>query len=459
MLVRDGRVSLMSVNPTIPSGDNWFMQLDALTGGAPGKTIMDISGDFLLDVQDNVDGNADNVVSDTPEDRVVGQYQSFGLASQPVVGILNGGSDAALINHLSAISPTEQIVVGDPTDPGLLGGHFDLDTSHLIYAFNNGPALCDVFGDPIGCSNLPAGGTDGHVHQWDNIWNLTTINFFSLPDGSGKPLFEITSNSIEGVGNNETFILTIANNAKSPGGIMEINGTSIAVGEYRDLLDRYLSGTMLPGDVFPRYKLNKPTPAEGVAGIRQLVSLKMSFDAFAIISGDLIPTDTGCVRGNSPGELGEYRNGALLMQALNAKDPSGFVYDPAIQRYVSPNAIVQSPLGYATDGLLWEATIFWHWDGPCYGDPLWAPLFDSCVTQGLGGCTKATKEEKKKGKKKKKKKKKKKDDDEDDSPPPPSTPTVPPPVETDPGQSVTNTTIGGNNDTGRLFWREVVPEE
>ena len=436
LLLRDGRVSFVSVNPTIPTGENWFMQLDALSGGAPKKTIVDVNRDFVLDVEDNVDGNGDGTIADVPEDRVIGENQGFGLASRPMIGALNVGSDSALINHLVAVSPA---VIEYPDDPGLLGGHFDLDTSHLVYPFNGGV-------------------TDGHVHQWDDKHDRTTIDYFSLPDGDGNPLFEI-ADTPNGVPSSTDFILTISNDDLSPGGVLEINSSSISVGDYRALLIRYLSGTLGPDEVFPRFKLEKPTATEELAGVRQLDSLKLSFDAFAILSGDLMPTETGCVKKNNPGALGEYRNGALMIQALDASDVSGgFEFDAATQRYVAGSSAVHSPLGYATDGLLWESTVFWHWDGPCYGTEDWAPLYESCVVQGLGGCTKASKEEKDKAKKKKKKKK---DDDDDTGAPVVELPDLPdlPGVEVDPDHNVTNTTIGGSTDTGRLFWKEVIPEE
>jgi len=426
LLLRDNRITFMSVNPSIPSGENWFIQLDALTGGAPGKTIIDVNEDFKLDVGDNVDGNTDGEITDVAEDRVVGQYQNFGLASRPVVGVLSAGSDAALINHLTAITPTD---TPNPDDPGLLGGHFDLDTSRLIYPFSNGT-------------------TDGHVHEWDDKHDLTTINYFDLPDGQGNPLDEINVGG--GPIQPETlFMLTVANTDLSPGGVLEINGTSISVVNYRALENRYLTGTLAPSESFPVYKRNKPSDSEASNGVVQLLSLKLSFDAFAILSGDIIPTVTGCVRGNDQGALGEYRNGALMIQALDASDISGgFVFDDATQRYIAGSTQLHSTLGYAMDGLLWESTVFWHWDGPCYGTPDWAPLYDSCIVQGQGGCTKGSKEQEEKGKKKKKKQK------DDDSPPDVDLPTP-----SDPGHSVTNTTVGGNNDVGRLFWRELIPEE
>ena len=229
LLLRDGRVSLISTNPTIPSGEQWLIQLDALNGGAPTKTIIDVNEDFVLDVQDNVDGNGDGVIADVPEDRVVGQYQDFGLASRPVAGSLGGGQDSILINHLPAINPVQIPLAADPSDAGLLGGHFDLDTSHLTYPFNGGV-------------------TDGHVHQWDDKHNLTSINYFSLPDGSGNPLYEITS-PVNGIPGSSEFILTIANDELSPGGVLEINSTSV---RYLYWIDQPSSGDQSSTDTSRR---------------------------------------------------------------------------------------------------------------------------------------------------------------------------------------------------------------
>jgi len=244
-LLRDDRVSIMTVNPTIGTGDNWFIQLDALTGGAPGKTVFDINEDFVLDVADNADGNGDGTVADVREDRVVGQYQGFGLASRPVIGVLGASSDAALINHLTAMPPNPVL---DPDDPGLLGGHFDLDTSSQIYPFSGGA-------------------TDGHIHEWDDKFEATTIDYMNIKGGNGNPLYEI-SHPGSGIHPTDIFIVTVANTDLSPGGVLEINGKSLSVTDYRAVLNRYLSGTMLPGEAFPRYKMTPPNPAQQAAGMQ-----------------------------------------------------------------------------------------------------------------------------------------------------------------------------------------------
>ena len=446
LLLRDGRVSLMSINPTINTGDNWFVQLDAITGGAPGATIIDVNEDSLLDLTDNVDGDGDGEVGDIPADRVVGQYQKFGLASRPVIGILSGSSDAALINHLAAISPNN---IFSYNDPGLLGGHFDLDTSSMLYDFS-------------------AGDTDGHVHEWDDKWNKTTVDYMDLPDvdkdGSPK-LFEINADKYgdnDAMGDDAIFMITVANTDLSPGGEIEINSIGLGVTEYRELTDRFLSGKLRGSDAFPLYKLTEPTDSEKAAGVVRLHTLKMSFDAFAIVSGDLIPTKTGCVRGNDPGGRGEYRNGALLVQAADASNlVGGFSFDKDTGEYVANSAAFNKQHGHATEGLFWESSLFWHWDGACYGEAEWEPEYKACIRDGGGQClADVSADQKEKGKKKKKKKK--------NDPDPPVI--VDPPEEedtgpvstgetTDPGHNVTNTTIKGSSDTGRLFWTEFIPQE
>jgi len=200
----------------------------------------------------------------------------------------------------------------------------------------------------------------------------------------------------------------------------------------------------------PVFTLDVPTPAQVTQGVQQLFGLKLSFDSFAILKGDLLPTKTGCVKGNVPGALDEYRNGALMIQALDASNLIGlprFKYDAIADEWVANSAAMDAPLKYATKGLLWESTVFWHWDGPCYGEVGWDTLYDSCVIQGQGGCSKVEGPAK----------------DKDGGggggdPPPPPPPPLPPPVEADPGHAVSSTVVGGNSDTGRLFWKELVPE-
>ena len=77
MELRNYRLSFTLVNPTIPTGENWLIMVDAMSGGAPSETILDINEDNILDVTDNSDDNEDGAITDTALDRVVGQYQQF----------------------------------------------------------------------------------------------------------------------------------------------------------------------------------------------------------------------------------------------------------------------------------------------------------------------------------------------------------------------------------------------
>jgi hypothetical protein len=267
----------------------------------------------------------------------------------------------------------------------------------------------------------------------------------------GKP-YKIDSEAF-GVGNKtgDPFILTVGNSALSPGGIVEINGVSIGVEEYEAALNRYITGTLADGEGFPRFTIDPPTVAQKNAGVLQLTTFKMSFDAFAILRGDLLGTKTGCVKGNEQGPNGEWRNGALFVQALNApnEDPA-YVYDAVTDSYVGANNSVKAGLDYATSGLRWESTVFWHWDGDCYHEEDWEEQWRVCIIEG--GCALDNEEKVEKSKKKKKKKK-------DDPVDPPAEGEPLPEGEVDPSHTLTNTTIADDINTGRLFWRELIPED
>ena len=91
----------------------------------------------------------------------------------------------------------------------------------------------------------------------------------------------------------------------------------------------------------------------------------MGFHRLAIASGDLINTATSCVRANAPGANGEWRNGALTLQAV-AVDSTG------TDAFSTSTALSAGGVqGVATSGLLWETTVFYHWSNVCYGATGW----------------------------------------------------------------------------------------
>ena len=114
----------------------------------------------------------------------------------------------------------------------------------------------------------------------------------------------------------------------------------------------------------------------GGNGTVRLDRFGVYFPANAASIGAIIPTDSIDVGKNVLGKNGEWRNGALTIQAVLVKpnDVDGFTTDPALS-----NGGTQ---GAATSGLLWEATIYHHWGGDAYheagntfvpGEPVSAP--------------------------------------------------------------------------------------
>ena len=215
-------------------------------------------------------------------------------------------------------------------DEGLIGGHFDVDTSSFL-------------------SDWHDGSTDEHEHEYDNDQDSGTIDFFALGGGLQHP-----ADIIDG---QQPFKLVVVNADLSDGGRLSINQTynPRSRGSW-ERVDRY-DDTQLAD--LPVWSI------DGVAGTTRLSALQLSFHPLVIALGGLHNTTTGCVRDNDPGALGEWRNGSLTLQALavNADGTDAFTTDVSVS-----NGGVQ---GGATSGLLWEATVFWHWRGDCYGDEDW----------------------------------------------------------------------------------------
>src|SRR6185436_13612427 len=88
----------------------------------------------------------------------------------------------------------------DPNDPGIDGGHFDVDTSSEI-------------------ADLEHGTTDGHVHEYDDKYNVTGIDAFSFLDGALHPITEDITDV------DTPFVLVIGNPDLSPRVRISINTT------------------------------------------------------------------------------------------------------------------------------------------------------------------------------------------------------------------------------------------
>jgi hypothetical protein len=190
---------------------------------------------------------------------------------------------------------------------GIPGGHFDLDTATGTYPVNMGT-------------------TDHHVHEYDDKYNVTGVDFFQLLDAKFVEPAEAMSPD-------QNFKIIVANADLSPGARVSINGQSYAATDWQK---RTQSGDL------PVFSLS------GAAGTQKLESLTITFDPQKAISSQLIPTVTQLVRRNAPGPGQSYRAGALIIQMIDAKIGQ-----------------IDSNLGVAkigVPGMLWESTLFWHRD-------------------------------------------------------------------------------------------------
>ena len=217
---------------------------------------------------------------------------------------------------------------GDPSDVlGVPGGHFDVDTASRVYDLL--PKNC--WGWECFSLNM-----DGHVHAYDNKFNTTN---YSARTPQSSVLHSVQADTAD----KGDFKLIIANAELSPRIDIIVNGVRQNVRDYgqRSLED-------LP-------TFNSTTLTE--------LRLAVSEDSFD--DAELHRTISQCARANIAGANGEWRNGALTVQALSTT--TGII-DSTI-----PAAGGQ---GVASSGMLHEIFMFWHAGSYCYSDPLWIAEWD-----------------------------------------------------------------------------------
>ncbi|BAN69669.1 hypothetical protein EBS_1798 [endosymbiont of unidentified scaly snail isolate Monju] len=286
-----------------------------------------MNGDGSLTTADNVDGNGDGDLVDA-EDQITGLQLGYGIvASTPTTATLSSTSGTFFVNRQFHSQPVTPPNTGTPNDPGLLGGHFDVDTTQLL------------------STALPQGSatTDGHIHQYDDKHNVKGVDYFNLLDTKLHNIdLDITNRQ-------QKFKLIIVNADKSPGGRLSINQAYAETNSAT--YEPVTSYAAKPISSLPVYSLG------GVSGSIPLSQLSIYFDVNAIIDRQLIPTQTGCVKKNIPSSDGRWRNAALTIWAVrvNADGSDAFT----LTRDTAGN------ITGITDGLLWESTLFWHWKGPC----------------------------------------------------------------------------------------------
>ena len=189
--IENGRFYFQTYNPTIShkivgtdttvQGENWLLELDYLTGGAPDQPFLDLSGDLLLTDLDRVkyiDGDtlADGkAIGDRILDRTgvpVGKFMSYGVLSQPILVQLVTLNDTLLNQNPDVVVPTPNV------DRGVEGGHFDVE----IYYGTSTASI--TIADPT----TGAGQTSGYPATLgaitvDGVVVIPALTVSDLPDG------------------------------------------------------------------------------------------------------------------------------------------------------------------------------------------------------------------------------------------------------------------------------------
>jgi hypothetical protein len=404
---RSGRVLLSTINPTLfnlnlnTTAETWTIELNFLTGGPPFEplaAIYDLNGNNVLSSTDNVDENGNSVLTDR-EDIVTGLFQGAGIViSGPLKATLGAQRGTFFVNRLQAVvvEITEPPL---PDDPGLVGGHFDLDTTKLLSTSGTVTGVAET-----------GGSTDGHTHQYDDKFDVKGADYFNMLPVGGN-LHSITRDITD---TGQHFKLVILNADKSTGGRLAINTSydqslaSPSVSDYVNVVDYsnlgsansvltlsdYLDNLQIyticppttevvaPGPIPPPVACTAPdeTLTSGATSVK-LAQLGIYFDVLAILNGELIPTETSCIKDNAPSyvedpatddlpaTVGDWRNSSLTIWAL-AVDADGvdqfeLITDPATGKIVGLNPNYAGAPVAGEGGLLWESTLFWHWKGGC----------------------------------------------------------------------------------------------
>ncbi|MFP5419487.1 MAG: pilus assembly protein [Gammaproteobacteria bacterium] len=426
----------LSTNPTVdptatPPGENWWMQLNALTGGDNGAIRFDLNGDNVFSSDDQLDAGQ----------KPVGRHMGGGVRSQ-LTALSAAGFDVYHANYDRNGEPPPVPEEGD--GPGVSGGHFDYDiyyhtgttTTYTPTATKQTKTFCakesDLSADysvntgalatktcttkngfsagyqymtayvdkgkgsckssestfEVTCNTYTTATGPGiygkqlHVHEYDDKYDVTGVNMLNASD----PGFNLSPNVIaSSTATTPEFKILVMNQFLNPASKLSVGGAPyVEVKNYNNLASETNAATLLAG-----------LPVYSRATINTLV-WNLPLDAFkskdwwgaggdGVARAGLIPTQTGCVNNvtatgamlNSgtkglPGPNGERFNGALGIQIIRADTPASALelnHNGGDVRYGW--RVKQSEF---TKYVIAEYSAFWHHpNGKCYGQVGWVP--------------------------------------------------------------------------------------
>lgn len=228
-------------------------------------------------------------------------------------------SNSPCPNDFPALSMVSEARIENRVNLGLTGGHVDVDTSSQTYEFGKGE-------------------TDGHQHEYDDEHETDVIDIFTFA-GSDK-----LTTVDKGVPSGKPFEISLANTDLSLGIGIKINDDDYTVlgDKWNDPSNPYLGR---------QWWLGRATDND--LNIHELKSLEIVFVSSNVLEekGQVVKSETGCVKANDPGKKGEYRNGAFILQ----------LSPPGTQKNVKH--------GHVEHGqnleFLYEVTVFHHTNTDC----------------------------------------------------------------------------------------------
>ena len=437
--VAPGNVFLfMSTNPTInatppaPDGENWWMQLNSFTGGDVGSIRFDLDGNGSFTSADQVTVGGTTL---SPVGRFMGGgrrsqltainastfvvYQSnydknAGDAPIADAGVSGGHFDYDIYYY----SSTTGVTVYTPTSDTVTNGPFCLKSTDVDNEVDGlSPTYCKTaapYNFPAGygymtdftpgavcggtkagtnqqmitCATYTTSQTNGstytdakHVHQYDDIYNVTGVNMLHPSDAS----FKVTNMKTFVTTPSQQFKILVMNQFLNPAAKLAVgpNATEESVKTYGSLASQTDPAALLAG-------LTNYTVGNIGTFIFDLPKTAFQSKDWWGSGGDgqlragLIPTQTGCVNhvgtsgqtdsSSSTSAYGNVRSdGALTFQLIDPLTPAS-----ALEMNYISNGVGDVRYGWRvkqSEFALWvfgEYTTFWHHpNGKCLGQTGW----------------------------------------------------------------------------------------
>jgi hypothetical protein len=263
----------------------------------------------------------------------------------------------------------------------MVGGHFDVDSTTSI------------------------GGKGTHEHEYDTKFDTVCVDLFN-PQGK-------TEGFTDNVANGQPFRLQALNANLNAGARLAINSVyqqATGSGAFDTATCQHTSGSTW---VYSTEFDDAASPVFSIGGLTagadcELTSLSVCFHPTEPFTcAGIMPTETSCVKSNTPGANGEWRNGAFALQAVPVTAAGALLPGCSLDASVSSGDHGAVSAG-ASECLLQEWAIFWHWkfeqlegstcpvpdaacSKSCYGEPGWASCMDAVFgptdpASAGGGC-------------------------------------------------------------------------